>query len=193
MKKFALLVILVVMLFTVNGAKSFDFIEVDVMPNLMVWWIHNGNNIQTQVYGVPKEWSVVAAGPIFQIPGTKLSLQLPAGLRLDNTEPGTPVTHWVGKINIIGSIGPFSVTIINDKSWGKGINSHLFFYKDIVLWKVMGVRLEGFKFGNNPLPAMLGPILIYEFGSSTFQIFTGINLRNRNERCFKFEYLFKKF
>lgn len=196
MKKFVLLTILVAML-SVNVANSFDLVEVDVMPSLMVWWIHNQSvglpvDVQTQVYGVPGEWTTCVAGPILQIPGTKLSLQLPAGVRLAVNDPNLPVTHWVGKVNIIGSVGPLSVTIINDKSWGKGINPHFFFYKDIVSYKSYGLRLEGFKVGGNPLPALLGPTLIYEFGPNILQIFIGANLRKTDERSFKFEYLYKK-
>ncbi len=193
MKKFALLVALMTIVFTVNYAEGFDLVEVDMMPSLMTWWIHNGNNIQTQVYGVPGQWSVVAAGPIFPIPGTKLSLQLPAGLRLAVNDPSMPITHWVGKVNIIGSIGSCQLTIINDKSWGKGVNSHFFFYKDTISYKKYGIRLEGFKFGSNPLPCFLGPMIIHEFGFNTLQVFAGANLRETKQRCFKFEYLYKKF
>lgn len=196
MKRLVLIALMV--FFVVGYAQAFDLVEVDMAPDWMVWWIHSQDfglavDVQTQIYGIPGEWNIVAAGPIIPIPGTKLSLCLPAGVRLAVDDPVLPVTHWVGKINVVGSVGPLSITIINDKSWGRHDNPDLFFYKDIVSYKMVGIRLEGFKFGDASLPAILGPMLIYDFGSSTFQVFTGINLRNREERCFKFEYIFKKF
>lgn len=199
MKKVTLLVLIVISVISIDSARAFDLVEVDLAPQLIVWWFHTQNfglpiEVHTQVYGSPvDQWTICAAGPVVKVPFTQMTLQVPAGVRLDNADPSMPITHWVGKVNFIGNIGPCQVMSINDKAWGRHGNPGLFFYKDIISYKVAGVRLEGFKFGDDPLPAMLGPTLIYEFGSNTFQVFTGINLRNHNERCFKFEYLFKKF
>lgn len=191
MKK--LMIATMVMVSLVGNLLAFDLVEVDMLPNLMVWWIHNQDSVQTQVYGVPGQWVVCAAGPIFSIPKTKLSLQIPAGVNLGVSNPTLPLTHWVAKINMIGGIGPCQFTSINDKSWGRGPNPHLFFFKDVISYKWGGIRVEGFKVGSSPLPVVLGPMYIYDFGQNTFQVFAGVNLRKTGERCLKFEYLYKKF
>lgn len=199
MRMRSILICLIVLIAFATRSEAFDLFEVDFTPNLIAWWLHTHDlglpvKLHTQLYGNPiDKWTVLAAAPVVRIPGTRIDLQVPVGIRLATGDPETPFTHWVGKVNFLGKIGPLDLKGIHDKSWGRNGNPPLFFYKEVISWESVGIRLEGFKYDAEPLPAHLGPMYIYRFSDEhLLQIFPGINLRESKEWYLKVEYQFKR-
>lgn len=192
-------------------AVASDLVEIDAFPTLMAWWIHGQDyglpiKQEIQAYGnIDDKWFVLAAGPTMRIPWTEIDIKIPAGFRLA-AGPELPITHWVGKINFIGNLGPFQLTCIHDMAWGRenedGQYPNVLFIKEILTWNDIGIRMDGLQIGglggpklkDKPFSVHIGPFLSYTIvGKHQLQFFFGINVRNSKQKCLKVNYLFLKF
>ncbi len=203
MKSFVAIAVLIIMV-TIGSSevRAFNLIEVDLSPSLMGWCIlkHDWGlpaNQVIQVYGNPiDQWFIFATGPVVRIPipCTKIDLELPVGLKLIKDGKRLSITHWVGKVNFIGEVGPLKLTSIHDMAWGRkgSDNEDVFFFKEIVSWRCIGLRAEGRKIGDEALPVFVGPMILHDFpGKHELQFFLGTNARNKTEEKLIISYILK--